>query len=284
LFNKIILDLTKGITFASNLPVKQGPHNTVIQVDTQPGSDTLIVAFTGKAAKFNMIQPFDFFQLTGLLEYNRILVREPWFYSYLKGIDKSGLNGLVKRLDAEISAISPRKVIFMGVSAGGFASLLLGKLMHPDYVHSFSPFTYFNLANVIKNGDYNNAALQWPIALFRLNFLLPYSSRKYLDLKPLFENEEPKTKFFIHACAGSSDRTRAEHLKGCPNTNIFLYPCTGHNVTWGMVKSRCLKELLKKDNLEKTQEIYQQFYGQFDPDKQVEKNKSTDGTMPEVSQ
>jgi hypothetical protein len=55
-------------------------------------------------------------------------------------------------------------------------------------------------------------------------------------------------------------------------------------VTWGMVKSRCLKELLKKDNLEKTQEIYQQFYGQFDPDKQVEKNKSTDGTMPEVSQ
>jgi hypothetical protein len=242
-------------------------QSTVVHIDIQPDSDTLIVAFTGKAAKFNMIRPFDFFQLTGLLHYSRILIREPWHYSYLKGIDKTGLNGLVEWLGNEIQRIAAKRVIFIGVSSGGYAALILGHLLNPDYVHSFSPFTYFDLKNAIRNGDYKNAVLRWPLAMFRLNVMVPASSRRYLDMKPVLMENTGRTRFFIHACAHSSDRTRAEHLKDCPRTRIFLYPCETHNVTWPMLKSRCIKELLKEENLDRTEEVYLKFYGDFDPDK-----------------
>lgn len=241
-------------------------QSLIFQVDRNLGSDILIVAFTGKAAKFNMIQPFDFFKLTGLLKYNRILVREPWFYSYLKGIDETGLDGLVERLREQIREIAPKKIIFMGVSAGGYAALLFGHLLEPDYVHAFSPFTYFDIRNVLRNGDYKNAVLQWPMALVRLNCMLPKPARKYLDLRPWMMGRRGKTEFYVHACAHSSDRIRAEHLKGCLQTQIFLYPCAGHNVTWGMVKSRCLKALLQEENLGRAAEIYREYYGHFNPD------------------
>lgn len=256
----------------------------LIHIDIEPGSDTLIVAFTGKAAKFNMIRPFDFFQLTGLLHYSRILIREPWHYSYLKGIDKTGLPGLVKWLKDKIDLIAPKRVIFIGVSSGGFASLLMGHLLQPDYVHAFSPFTYFDIKNVIKNGDYKNAVLRWPMAMLRLNLLLPFGSRRYRDLKPAFMNQTGKTQFSIHACAHSSDRTRAEHLKDCPNTKVFLYPCSTHNVTWTIIKSRCIKDLLKVENLDSTEEVYRKYYGDFNPDDccqtdEEEQNES----IPEVA-
>jgi hypothetical protein len=238
----------------------------LVHIDIEPGSDTLIVAFTGKAAKFNMIRPFDFFQLTGLLHYNRILLREPWHYAYLKGIDKSGLPGLVKWLEQKIELIAPKRVIFIGVSSGGFAALLLGHLLKPDYVHAFSPFTYFNVKNVLRNGDYKNAVLQWPMAMLRLNLLLPFQSRQYLDLKPSLMRKPGKTRYYIHACAHSSDRTRAEHLKDCPNTRVFLYPCATHNVTWTIIKSRCIKDLLKEDNLDRAEDVYLSYYSDFNPD------------------
>jgi hypothetical protein len=238
----------------------------VFQVDLSPGSDTLIVAFTGKAAKFNMIQPFDFFQLTGLLHYHRILIREPWHYVYLRGIDQTGLEGLKVRLQEEIQRIGAKRVIFMGVSSGGFISLLLGHLLQPDYVHAFSPFTYLDIPNGLRNKDYKNALWQWPLAVFRLNCLVPKAARRYLDLRPHLMTNRSKTKFYIHSCAHSSDRARAQHLVECPGLKVFLYPCANHNVTWGMVKSRCLKELLQEENLEKTEVIYQKFYGTFKPD------------------
>jgi hypothetical protein len=237
-----------------------------VRVDIEPSSDTLIVAFTGKAAKFNMIRPFDFFQLTGLLRYSRILIREPWHYSYLKGIDRGGLPGFVKWLEQKIQLIKPKRLIFVGVSSGGFAALLLGQLLKPDYVHAFSPFTYYDLKNVYRNGDYKTAVLRWPLALLRLNFLIPFGSRQYLDLKPNFMTATGKTRFYIHACAHSSDRRRAEHLKDCPNTQVFLYPCDTHNVTWTIIKSKFIKELLKRDNLDRTAEVYSEFYGAFNPD------------------
>jgi len=239
----------------------------LIRTDIKPTSDTLIVAFTGKAAKFNMIRPFDFFQLTEILHHSRILIREPWHYSYLKGVDKTGLNGLVKRLEKSIKEIAPERIIFIGVSSGGFAALLLGFLLKADYVHAFSPFTYYDLGNAIRNRDYKNAMLRWPVVMFRLNIFTPRDARQYLDLKPKFMSYVGKTQFNIHACTHSSDRTRAEHLRGCPQTRIYLYPGNTHNVTWGMLKSGCIKAMLKVENLDRTEEVYRKYYGDFDPDK-----------------
>jgi len=236
----------------------------VFHVEEEPGAEVLVVAFTGKAAKFNMIRPFDFFRLTGLLHYHRILVREPWHYCYLKGIDETGLEGLIDRLQSEIKRLAPKRVLFIGVSSGGFAALLLGHLLEPDYVHAFSPYTYLDYFNVVKEGNYHHTVFRWLVTIARIN-LLPANLRRYLDLRPLLMKSDGKTRFHLHACAHSSDRTCVRHVGDCPHTQIFLYPCDSHNVTWGMIKNKYLLELLQAENLDKTEAIYRQFYADFDP-------------------
>jgi hypothetical protein len=236
----------------------------IFHVEEVPGADVLIVAFTGSGAKFNAIRPFDFFQLTGLLRYHRILVREPWHYCYLKGIDKTGLEGLVNRLRGEITRLAPKRVLFIGVSSGGYAALLLGYLLEPDYVHAFSPYTYLDYFNAIKDGSYRDSLLRWAAAMIRVN-LLAANCRRYLDLRPLLTKYIGKTRFYLHACAHSSDRVRAQHVENCQNTRVFLYPCDSHNVTWGMIKNKSLYELLQAENLDDAEAIYQRHYADFDP-------------------
>ena len=241
---------------------------SVFHVEEEPGAEVLIVAFTGVAAKFNAIHPFDFFQLTGLLRYHRILVREPWHFCYLKGIDEKGLEGLVERLQNEIRRLAPKRVVFIGVSSGGYASLLLGHIMRPDYVHAFSPYTYLDFINLVKDGSYRSPQLRWLLTMIRINLLSP-KLRRYLDLQRMLMEHNGKTRFYLHACARNLDRVRAQHMEGCAHTQIFLYPCDNHNVTWGMLKSKCLIELLRTENLDNAEAIYRQFYADFNPDDPV---------------
>jgi hypothetical protein len=238
-----------------------------ILVDAHPSSDTLIIAFTGIAAQFNAIQPFDFFKLTGLYDYHRILVRERRRNCYLKGVDETGFDGLLDRLKSEIQQIAPKQVMVLGTSAGGYAALLFGWLLEADYVHAFSPFTFFDLGNLIRSGDYRHGVPLWPDVVWRLNFLLPSAQRRYLDLRPLLMKKKGETRFYVHACAGSFDRVRAMHLRDCLQTQIFLYPCTNHNVTWGMIKSKCLREMLREENLAQPEKVYRRFYPDFDSEK-----------------
>ncbi len=237
----------------------------IFHVEEEPGSEVLVVAFTGSGAKFNAIRPFDFFRLTGLLQCHRILVREPWHYCYLKGIDENGLEGLKDRLRSEIKRLAPKRILFIGVSSGGYAALLLGHMLEPDYVHAFSPYTYLDYFNFIKDGSYRDALVRWSLTIFRLH-RLPKNLRHYLDLRPLLMKNSGKTRFYLHACAMSSDRIRARHVEKCPHTQIFLYPCDSHNVTWGMIKNKYLFELLRAENLDHAETIYRQFYAGFNPD------------------
>jgi hypothetical protein len=239
----------------------------VIQVEEHPEAETLIIAFTGRAAKFNMIQPFDFFKLTGLLRYHRILLREPWHYSYLKGIDESGFDGLLNRLRSEIKQLAPKRVVVIGVSSGGFASLVFGNLLEADYVHAFSPFTFYSYLSILMKRDLGvmRLSVKWPLTLPRLNFCVPKAQQYYLNLRPSLMKSRGKTRFYVHTCAFGNDRKQAMNLDGCPRTRVFLYPCNSHNVTWGMLKNRCLRELLQEKNLNRTEEIYREFYPNFDP-------------------
>ncbi|HUB67752.1 MAG TPA: hypothetical protein VL981_09745 [Candidatus Methylacidiphilales bacterium] len=236
-----------------------------VLVEIRPDSDTLVIAFTGIAAKFNSIQPFDFFKITGIFDYNRILIREPWRYCYLKGIDETGFEGLRIRLEMEIQRIAPKTVACLGTSAGGFGAILFGHLLKADYVHAFSPFTYVDLFNLLRGGDHRNAFIYWPGTVVRTNFFLPRAQRRYRDLRSVLTQNNGKTRFYLHACAQSLDRVRVEHLQNCPNVQTFLYPCNTHNVTWNMIKTKCLREMLRRENFDDPAKIYRQFYPNFDP-------------------
>ena len=236
----------------------------VIQIDERPGSDTLLVAFTGNGARFNTIQPFDFFKVTNLLHYHRILLRDPSQCCYLRGVDSTGFEGLVEKLRTEIARINAKRVVFMGVSAGGFASLLLGALLKPDYVHAFSPYTYLNLSLALNKGNFRDSIFRFPRVFLQINFMLPHRQRKYRDLRPVLEENPSPTRFYLHACAYSQDRMRAAHLRENPQVKTFLYPCSNHNVTWGMLKNKSLSEMLQPENLENPESVYAKFYSQYD--------------------
>jgi hypothetical protein len=252
----------------------------VIQLDERPGSDNLLVAFTGNGARFNTIQPFDFFKLTGLLDYHRILLRDPQQYCYLRGVDESGFDGLVAQLRSQIDRIKPKKVIFIGVSAGGYAALLLGSFLQPDYVHAFSPYTYLNLRLALSGRNYRDTIFRFPRTFLHINFMLPRKERKYLNLQPILAAHPSKTRYYLHACAYSQDRNRALHLKSNPQVKTFLYPCSNHNVTWGMLKNKSLRDMLAPENLDQPEMVYQRYYSQYDFNNPVCKNCLKDEVSP----
>jgi hypothetical protein len=236
----------------------------VFQTDLVPESDVLIVSFSGL---FGVFIPFDFFMTTKMLSYNRILVRDPYQLFYLRGVDENGFDHLLERLRAEIARIKARTVIFIGASAGGFASILFGHLLGADYIHAFAPRTHLKLTEMARELDYKSLINRFPMVM-KLNYRLSSQHRRFLDLKPLVAASEGKPiRTNLHACAYCPDAARVKYLKGCPNTKIFLYPCNDHNVAKLLVQSKCLHTMLLKQNLDTPEQAYREFYGDFDPAK-----------------
>lgn len=106
-------------------------------------SEILVVAFSGMATQLSM-PPAEFMRTFLSKNISIMFIKDFWQCWYQKG-----LLGLTKNIDEtaaflkeELSQINPKKVIFIGTSAGGYASLLFGILLNIDEILSFSPQTY----------------------------------------------------------------------------------------------------------------------------------------------
>ena len=240
------------------------------QVKLVPESDILIVSFSGLSGSMvstSTDRPFDFFMTTKLLEYNRIVIRDPYDLFYLHGVDENGFDYLVERLRLEIARIQPRKVIFIGASAGGYGALLFGHLLGADYIHAFGTRGHIRLGKILQQRDFKSLLNRLP-TIFRLLLSLDPAHRRYLDLKPVLRdaiNPNPNTKIHLHACAYCVDAARAQYLSESANTQVFLYPCDQHNVAAVLLKSHCLTAMLQRNNLDRAEEVYENFYPDFDP-------------------
>ena len=131
-------------------------------------SDTLIVCFGGMALKMGGILPFEFLNYLSKTYENRLDLifyidkDQCWYHKGIRGITKN-IDETVEYLKNIISGY--KKTIFMGVSSGGYASILFGSLCNVTNVVAFIPPTtykkkmidkkYFNLKTVInKNTKY----------------------------------------------------------------------------------------------------------------------------------
>lgn len=134
------------------------------------GNKNLIICFGGMALKFGGILPFEFLNyLSSNYTDNCDLIfyideNNSWYHKGIKNITNNidettiYLNNIIKNGNYE-------KIIFMGVSAGGYGAILFGSLCNNvNYVISFIPQTiltnpininYINLKTVInKNSKY----------------------------------------------------------------------------------------------------------------------------------
>jgi len=123
------------------------------------GNNTLICCFGGMALQMGGIQPFEFLRYLSSIYKSRC---DLLFYidkhqcCYHKGIDgiTNTIEETVVYLNNIINNYKYEKIIFMGTSAGGYASILFGSLCNNiDYVIGFIPKTKLDRP---INKDYSN--------------------------------------------------------------------------------------------------------------------------------
>lgn len=134
------------------------------------GNKNLIICFGGMALKFAGILPFEFLNyLSAIYKNDCDLIfyvdnNQCWYHKGVKDITNN-IDETILYLNNIIKDGNYEKVIFMGTSAGGYASILFGSMCsNVDNVISFVPQTklkkpinsiYGNLKNIInKNTEY----------------------------------------------------------------------------------------------------------------------------------
>lgn len=156
-------------------------------------STKLIVCFGGMALKMGGIPPFEFLNYLSNIytnEYDLIFYIDKAQCWYHKGIDgiTTNIDDTKIYLDDKIKKYN--KVIFMGVSAGGYASILFGSLCKVHNVVSFIPRT--KLINPIND--------------------------TYRDLKTVIN---ATTQYLIYGDTNISDINDNHHISQCENLDSF---------------------------------------------------------------
>jgi hypothetical protein len=158
-------------------------------------SDKLIVCFGGMALQFGGILPFEFlnylvsiyteFDLLFYIDQNQC-----WYHKGIRDITNN-IDCTILHLNQIIKDGNYKKVIFMGTSAGGYASILFGSLCdNVNNVISFIPQTILNN----------------PIDL------------KYSNLKNIINKN---TKYILCGDTSIQDKNDSHHILHCENIECF---------------------------------------------------------------
>jgi hypothetical protein len=200
----------------------------------------LIVAFTG-SAKMLMMPVYEFFDLTKSLGYSRILLRDRFNKRYHRGIDRQRPDypTFLDFLRREIKKLGPKKTIFVGTSAGGYAAIRVGHDLGADYVHAFGAQTGLN-----------------PVHL-----RLP-DREPPMDLTPFLNDPNSVTTYYLHYCHSyESDRLHADRIANSPNVVTLGYPGNTHLITVLLARKGLLGQLLSIDNQENIVTLALKYYG-----------------------
>lgn len=222
-----------------------------------------VAAFTG-GARLLLLRPFDFMDVTGMMHYDRILLRDPtksWFHLGFgePGGSFDSVVQTVRNLNLELKG---EKVMTIGTSMGGYAALLAGHALGADYVHAFSPQTNLGAESIAQLDDLELAGSS---NLARVHARLGPDA-EILDLRRVLARPNGKTRYFIHVCSGRPlDLKRAERLAGLPQVEVLRYPCNVHNVLIGMAPKRFLRTALTLEEQDTLVERHAQIFGGMAP-------------------
>ena len=122
-------------------------HNQISSLDTELDREgsTLLVAFGGISMGIG-IPVFEFRRVTSSLPTKLAFVRDPsqaWYHGDLPGIGGGieKVTATIKRLKQETGV---RRLVCIGNSMGGYASLVIGSLAEADKVIAFAPQTFLS--------------------------------------------------------------------------------------------------------------------------------------------
>ena len=159
-----------------------------------PNNDLLIISFGGCALKLGGILPFECLKSLTIWFPNanlRFIVDKNHAH-YHKGID--GISTTISETKVFLEKIISgyKKVVFIGISAGGYAAILFGSLLHISYVISFVPQT------ILKNND--------------------IYEKKYNNLASVINNS---TQYFIYGDTSITNTADLHHIRHVKNIEQF---------------------------------------------------------------
>jgi hypothetical protein len=174
----------------------------------------LFITFGGLANQLSMPQ-FEFrnFLTNNFKSIDFVFIKDPGQFWYFNGIPGLGNNihEVSEYLKNMIDEIKPEKVITLGTSAGGFASILFGNLIGADHLISFNPQT-------ILNKTINHVGHARKLEVLRILG----ESNKYYDLLNLDNNIDQK----IHIVYGNNDKNdvnMAKRMEVWPNVKTYAF-------------------------------------------------------------
>ena len=196
-------------------------------------SDTLVVIFSGMATQLSM-PPAEFMRTFLSKNISVIFIKDFWQCWYQKGLlgISNNIQDTVTYLRQELSEISYKKLVFIGTSAGGYASLLFGNLLNADNVLCFSPQTNIQrkVFNRFKSQDSR---------LKDIDFNCPY-----LDLNQTFKLHDYSGKINIYFGEHNLvDKEHASNLIDFEYVNLIPLATDSHNT------AEYLKEQGKLDKI-----------------------------------
>jgi len=160
------------------------------------GNEILIISFGGLALKFGGILPFEFLNYLSSIYINICDLifftdsHQSWYHKGIQNIT-SNIDETTLYLNNIIKDGNYKKIIFMGTSAGGYASILFGSICNNvTNVISFIPQT------ILKN----------PINL------------KYSNLKNIINQN---TNYIVYGDISIKDKNDPHHISHCENINCF---------------------------------------------------------------
>ena len=162
----------------------------------QDNSENLLICFGGMKLSIGNILPFEFLNYL-----KKINMKNTNYYFF---VDKhqcwyhKGINGITNNIDETVIYINNiikknnyKKVVFMGISSGGYASILFGSLCNIDTVIAFIPRTTYN------------DKMEDP---------------RYFNLKEII-NE--KTKYILYGNTKIKNKNSHHHISECENLLLF---------------------------------------------------------------
>ncbi len=209
----------------------------------EPGSQELLIAFSGFATRYRPWEGFHFQGLTRKYAVNKLFLRDArqaWYHQGLPNLS-ANVDGTTEWIARQMADLAIERTIAIGTSAGGYAALLHGWLLGLDQVHAIAPQSYVDVDNRIANDDYFMDE--------QVENLYTYAGaqQEYFDLLPLFETDINRTtQFHIYFCGNHRlDNLHAQRLKDIPNVTLHSYEEGGHRLTPRLTKDGVLDRVLE---------------------------------------
>jgi len=207
------------------------PH---IMWETSVGAP-LVIAFTGHARGLNELANFEFVKATSGSAHSKIFIRDPYMAYYHLGIDANILNAhdLLACLRELITTMRPSRITCVGVSAGGYGSILFGHWLKVDSVHAFGP-------QVILYEDWGREHDDPTIYKCKqLHTATIAPENDFRDLKEVIKDYNGKTVYKVHIGEDcQQDLNHANHIASCPGVEVVRYPCDSHACASQMLRAR----------------------------------------------